>query len=234
MRTICILLLIPLLLSSCVSTSNLFQDGKSLGKGNVELGGSFTIHQVPKLESKITDDRTGMPWFQAQSQVGVTKKLDLGGGVGISGIGIGGQAFAKYALLPAESKTGIALLALAGYASSGSKGNYVEDATFQWADHARYINFTYSVPISFRANDAVTFVLQPIYGKEIMTVFPADSFFSPTEPTTTRTFESVKLGIGPIVDVGKVRIHINLTTAYIMNTNSFAPSIGVAGIVRLF
>lgn len=242
MKTIFILFIAGLSLTSCISTSNLYQDGKTLGKDSLDGAFSVTLHQMPryfhldtdtaaKNQLHIGDQHDLAPWVQLHGQYGITKRLDIGGSAG-TGIMFGGgaQIFAKYAMLPKESRTGIALLALGGFAYTDLDNE--EDDDDEPTAAIGYLNSLYAMPISFDVSKRVSLVVQPIYGIERVTLRFKDD--DPSTPRRiSRTFTSYKLGAGIIVKSKKgTKIHYNVTTAYYPETEAVVASFGIAFIPK--
>lgn len=235
MKIIITLAPLALLFSSCVSTSNLFQDGKTLGKDSLDAAFSVTFNQMPNYVHIASSDTskkypvvgkgyTVVPWVQLQGQYGVTNRLDLGASIGVGIYSFGLQGFAKYALLPKDSKMSIALMALGG-ASFSDMPDEDDDVA---KTGVRYFNSLYAIPISFPVSRRVSLVFQPMYGTERLTLKADDP--DPSRPAkVTKTFYSYRLGTGVIVRNRKgTRTHYNITTAYYPASGSVVPTFGVA------
>lgn len=232
MKNSLLIVLAALVLTSCVSTSNLFQDGKTLGKDSLDVAVSVSINQVPqyydldaaKTGPVIKENRLVVPWIAVQAQYGVTQRLDLGGGAGLGIYSAGVQGFAKYALLPRDNRTGIALMAL-GSATISDMPDDEEDIT---TDGISYLTSVFAMPISFPVSKKVDLVLQPMYGTERLAIRMIDE--DPATPNKAiKVLHSYRLGTGLIVrNKNGVRIHYNVTTAYYPDSELVVPTLGVA------
>lgn len=219
------------LMSSCVSSSNLFQDGRTIGPDSVDMNLSVTIHSVPKYVSdtasfrSITDNHLYSPYAQFQIRFGLSKKFDVGGGFGLGAMkGAGGLIFCKYGLLPQESRTGMALLAHINLALSDL--DLQNDDDDDLTGSIAYVNQSYSIPISFDLTKNMSIVLQPTYGRERITI-RGDKDNPDVPKYLTRAFPSYRLGAGVIVKMKRVKVHYNVMTSYYPGTGRYAPSVGI-------
>ncbi|MFT4536123.1 MAG: hypothetical protein ACJA1A_001219 [Saprospiraceae bacterium] len=90
-------IIIAFLMSSCASLTG-FEEGRTLGAENSEIGVSLNYVKAPNLfddESSSSDDldNIGFPNIELNYKYGVTNKLDVGGKISTN---LNGSTYAKY------------------------------------------------------------------------------------------------------------------------------------------
>lgn len=218
-------LLLAVLFTGCVSQSNLFQDGKPLGKKITRSSAGLSFNSTPGFEPDSINNRVKVkpyhflvPLAHLQVQYGLTEKLDVGGAFHLGLLSVGAEAFAKYAFLPAESKFNVALYAGGGL--SGSNDQSVEKGSVGFS-HAMV-----ALPVSFDISGRSTIVIQPIYDHH---------HYKFTIDGSTREYKGVfwadlyKLGLGFIhKHSDDLKIHYNVALNYWEKDQRYWPSFGIA------
>jgi hypothetical protein len=216
---------LALITTGCVSHSNLFQDGKTLGKKEARASFNISLNSTPGIEPDSVNNQVDVdpynflaPWAQVQVQYGITDHLDAGGSFGLGLFSIGADVFAKYSFLPRESKTGVSLFGSGGLAGSNDKS--VDNAS------TGYAHYLLSLPVSFDLSAKSTIVIQPIYEHQR---------YKYTIDGTSREYKGVftaniyKLGIGFIHKHGNdLKVHYNVALNYWQADQKYWPSFGVA------
>lgn len=226
-RLITFLVVLMTLLAGCVSTSNLFQDGRTAGKdrGQVVLSASYSMvpdHELDEANQHValTPHKVVSPWLQVQGQYGVQERLDLGGSIGFGLFSIGGQLYSKVALTPNDAGINISLLGLAGIAG-------LDEEVLEDSDHTDvfYYNFLAALPISFHLDKQRSLVVQPMVARDN---------FRYDVPGSTAWYRgrlndtSYRLGFGYIQSNDKKhRTFYNLTLSYTRLTNQIHPTFGI-------
>lgn len=220
-------------LSGCVSTSNLFQDGKTSGKGEWTGGGSVSYSMTPLIETdsvtkkvKYKPYKLPAPWIQLQAQYGLVERLDVGGSIGLGLFSMGVQGFSKLALLSNENKLGISIFGLAGVAGLNEGEIFDADGAT-----ALYYNFLGALPVSYDLNEKNALVLQPMIGWENY------SYKIPDEDDVHRGklhTTSYKLGLGYIrkKTAKESGVHYNVAFSYDPDYKKIFPTVGVALVGR--
>lgn len=220
-------LILMLGLVGCVSQSNLFQDGKTRGKGEwdgaLSLSMNYTAqftYDSSRKAFNIKPYHFAMPWAQVQGQYGVGKRIDLGGSFGIGVFSVGANVLAKIALLRNESAIGAALFTSAGFAASDNEK--VE------GDQIRNFYYLVALPISFDLSEKDQIVFQPIYRKEL---FTASSNSNRGVGKSKITTSYLTIGVGLIhtyEKLDRLKVHYNLGLNYFRDENRTWPSFGLA------
>lgn len=217
-----------IIFSSCVSTSSLFQDGKTSGKKESDAAFSISYNFIPSYALDTTgttsvssfkpNSATPAPWLQLQGQYGLTDHLDIGGSFGVGLFSLGIQAFSKFSLLPKEKKLGIAILTSGSFAGSNDK---VEDAGVY------FYNGLIALPISYQLTQKSAFVLQPIFSSDRYRLSIEDDDQTYKDKVSDQV---VKVGFGYIhSNLEKdSKIHYNVALGYSHRTEKILPTFGIA------
>lgn len=219
-------LFIAFTLSGCVSSSVLFQDGRTLGQDefNVALSASYNFTPEYNLDSanskvNINPDRFPAPWIQLQGQYGLVDRMDVGASVGVGLLSFGMQGFTKFSLFENE-RFGVSILGLAGFSTlNENEIDPDEGSVF-------YHNFMGALPISYRLNPSNEIVVQPIFSRDN---------YRYNVPDGTRKIIGnhhnlyYKLGLGYIREnKNKNRIFYNVTLGYYQERDLILPTVGIA------
>lgn len=231
MRTIVILFAVAMMASSCVSTSAIFHDGKTLGKDSTDGHVAITLNEVPAFitfddstkKTEISPSRKMMaPYINMELQSGITRRLDGGFGIGIGSFSAGAHGYLKYSLLPKHTKAGIALLAQAS-------ATFVDDLGTGWFEEndlmgVNLLASTFGMPISFPLGRHTTFVLTPMYNIERIRV--KDDIES--KDRSVRVLTSYRVGTTLILRKQRTPIKLNVTMAYYPDAKVIVPILGFA------
>ncbi len=154
-----------LILTSCVSTSVLFQDGESAGKSDSDVSFGISYNLSPSYTETDSASRKVIfkplrlpaPYGAVHGHYGLTDRLDFGGSFGIGLLCGGLGVSSKFALLPSTSRFNAALYAGTNFSISFEK---LEDS---------FINFRQwivGIPISVDVSETQTLVFQPLYSRD--------------------------------------------------------------------
>jgi hypothetical protein len=218
-------LLPALLLTSCVSTSVLFQDGESAGKGDSDVSFGISYNLSPTYEE--TDSvsrkvifkpfRVPAPYGAIHGHYGLTDRLDFGGSFGIGLLCGGLGVSSKFALLPNTSRFNAALYTGANFSISFEE---LEDA---------FINFRQwmvGIPLSIDVSETQTLVIQPLYSRDYYKV----KYFEDVKYKGAYYPRVYHLGFGCIKKnlIEQRELFFNLTMNYIPEQKKAYPTFGFA------
>jgi len=136
-----------LLLAGCSQLAynvNLYQDGKVLGKGQVEVCGAIGLGRLFDTSistytycknlrctttKKEETNQSTMLLANGSLRYGLSRKIDVGGDAFLSHCGEGAPIYFKFGLTDSLSKWGLALMPVAGY---GRGTDYTSEETVIW------------------------------------------------------------------------------------------------------
>lgn len=162
-------LLISLNCTSLTYNANLYQDGRTLGKGKMENCGTVSLGR--SFSSTVSNDTYEINTEQNHSLVasafvgyGLSNKLDIGlDGFG-SFEGGGGRVFLKYGLTDSLSNWGVALMPVLGFAEgTTSKSEGFSSNGAHWASKTSSGAFVveFAVPISYHFDNQTSIFFGP-------------------------------------------------------------------------
>lgn len=153
-------------LSGCVSSSNLFQDGHTAGKGEWDVALSASYNFVSRFDTDTTTRSVDLepyklaaPWLQLQAQYGLAERLDVGGGFGVGLFTFGLHGYSKLALLSNKRKFGVSLLGLAGFAE-------LNEEVSEDGDNVTFSNLIGALPMSYDFGAKSSIAVQPMVSWE--------------------------------------------------------------------
>lgn len=212
--------------TGCVSTSNLFQDGHTTGKGEWNAAFSASYNFVPEYDTDsvsrsvtLKPYRLPAPWLQFQGQYGLSERWDVGGSLGFGLLSFGLQGFSKFALTPNTSKLGVSLFGLMGWSG-------LDDKVSSDGERANYYNFLLGIPMSYQLAEKHAMVLQPMLQWDNYNYHIPDSGGAYRGDQHTKVY---KLGVGYIHTNRKLnRVHFNMALNYYEVKKQVMPTFGIS------